>query len=64
MQRANDLINLHYGVKVKYAQNQEREDAELKRARDQVDGVVRGLREREGAREKERKGKAKGGGEE
>lgn len=61
MQRANDLVSLHYGVKVKYAQNQEKEDAELNRARRQVDVVLGGLRDWERERERE-KGRGRGRG--
>lgn len=54
MRRANDLMSLHYGVKVKYAQGGE--DAELKRARNQVDFVLGGLRYWNRERERRRGG--------
>ena len=43
MQRAHDLIELHYGVKEKYQQG---EGEELRRARADVDAVLRSLERR------------------
>lgn len=42
MQRATDLVELHYGVKMKHMQG---EDAGLRRARREVDMVLEKLEE-------------------
>ena len=44
MQRATDLVELHYGVKVKHAQGL---DSGLLQARRDVERVLEGLRTRE-----------------
>ena len=41
LQRANELVSLHYDVKVKYLQNGP--DPELLRARKEVEGVIYAL---------------------
>ena len=47
MQRATDLVELHYGVKVKHTQGL---DSGLLQARRDVERVLEGLRSREGKR--------------
>ena len=51
MQRATDLVELHYGVKVKHVQGL---DSGLLQARRNVERVLEGLRGREKEKEKGR----------
>lgn len=46
MQRAMDLVELHYGVKMKHVQEGGGEDAALREARRRVDGVLEKLGKR------------------